>query len=69
MKDLNPRQLKALSEFFNTIAAAWFSAGVISPIFSGIENLTRTVILLFISALVTLSSLYMSLYLLREAKT
>jgi len=33
MKNLKPSQLKALSDFLNTIAAAWFSAGVISPLF------------------------------------
>lgn len=33
MQRLKPAQLKALSDFANTVAAAWFTAGVISPFF------------------------------------
>jgi len=34
VEKLNPAQLKSLSEFANTVAAAWFTAGVISPFFT-----------------------------------
>jgi len=36
-------QLKALSEYFNTIAAAWFTAGIITPFFSNAPFLERII--------------------------
>lgn len=34
MREFSIGQLKTLSEYFNMIAAAWFTAGIISPFFS-----------------------------------
>ena len=34
MRKLSTGQRKALSEFFNTIAAAWFSGGIVAPFFA-----------------------------------
>ena len=41
MKTLSVGQLKALSEFFNTIAAGWFSGGIIAPLFSQVSSLEK----------------------------
>jgi hypothetical protein len=68
MKKLRPSQLKALSEFLNTIAAAWFSAGVISPLFIKPENLIKALILAGIAIVMTIFLLAWSLSLLRRVK-
>jgi len=68
MKKLRQSQLKALSEFLNTIAAAWFSAGVISPLFIKPENLIKALILAGIAILMTIFLLAWSLSLLRRVK-
>ena len=62
-------QLKALSDFCNTIAAAWFSAGVISPFFIKAENLLTTVILGLAAILVSALFLALSLHFVRRMKT
>jgi len=68
MKKLRQSQLKALSEFLNTIAAAWFSAGVISPLFIKPENLIKALILAGIAIVMTIFLLAWSLSLLRRVK-
>ena len=68
MLDLTPSQYKALSEFLNTIAAAWFTAGVISPFFIKPESLISAVILGLIAMMFTLSCLGWSLFLVRRIK-
>lgn len=37
MKEFSIGQLKALSQFFDTIAAAWFSGGIIAPFFARVS--------------------------------
>lgn len=44
VKKLNTAQRKFLSDFLNGLAIAWFSAGVISPIFVNTDKLIRLVI-------------------------
>lgn len=68
MKNLTPSQLKTLSEFLNTVAAAWFTAGVISPIFVKPEDLSTTINLAFTSLVLTSSFLGLSLLLVRKLK-
>jgi len=68
MKELKPSQLKALSEFLNTIAAAWFSAGIISPIFVKPENFPTTLVLALVAIIAALSFLALSLYFVRKVK-
>ena len=41
---LRSAQKKGLSEFLNTIAAAWFTAGVISPLFLDLRITTRNIV-------------------------
>jgi hypothetical protein len=66
MKSLKSSQLKALSEFLNTIAAAWFSAGVISPFFIKPESLLRAILLGFSAFVLALSLLYWSIYVVKN---
>lgn len=68
MKNLTPSQLKSLSEFFNTIAAAWFSAGIISPLFIKPESIVRALLLGAISVILSLSILIWALYIVRRVK-
>lgn len=44
MGNLSPGQLRALSDFFNTIAAAWFTGGVITPLFAKVSQIERFVL-------------------------
>lgn len=67
MDDLRPTQRKALSEFLNTVAAAWFSAGVISPFFIKPESLFRVVLLGVFAFVLALSLLYWSIYVVKNA--
>lgn len=41
MTPLNLHQRQALSQIIGNISAAWFSAGIISPIFIKIESLSK----------------------------
>lgn len=68
MRNLVPAQLKGLSEFLNTVAAAWFSAGAISPFFTKIESLTKTILLSTMAIALALSFLFGSVYLLRRVR-
>ena len=68
MNNLGSSQLKGLSEFLNTVAATWFSAGIISPIFIESENLIRTLVLSGTEILLALLFLRASLLLLRKVK-
>lgn len=41
MNGLSKGQFRALSDFFNTVAAAWFTGGIITPFFSGIPSVEK----------------------------
>jgi len=68
VRNLQSSQIKGLSEFLNTVAAAWFSAGVISPFFVSTEN--QPLVVLIAGAQITLSLFFLSvsLSLLRNVK-
>lgn len=61
---LKSNQYKGLSEFLNTIAAAWFSAGVISPLFIEYQNPIKTFTISTVALILTSISLVWSLQLL-----
>jgi hypothetical protein len=65
---LRPAQKNKLSEFFNTIAAAWFTIGVISPLFIQSGNINKTIILGGVSLLLTSIFVYWSLSLVEKIK-
>lgn len=64
--NLNSKQIKSLSEFFNSLAVAWFTAGIITPFFLNSES--SSIILLFVSSGITGSAffLFISLLLLKK---
>lgn len=68
MKNLTPSQLKSLSEFLNTLAAAWFSAGVISPFFIKSEDFVKTLALGLVAIGLSLGLLSLSLTTVRGVK-
>ena len=68
MMELSSVQLKSLSEFGNTVAAAWFTAGVISPIFTKPKSLPGLFAFLGLGLLMTWVTLYWSLHLLKGVK-
>jgi len=68
VENLRPSQLKALSEFLNTVVAAWFSAGVISPLFIKPENLFKALVLAGIAISMALFFLIWSLSLVKRVK-
>lgn len=68
MKNLTPNQLKSLSEFLNTLAATWFSAGVISPFFIKSEDIIKTVALGLTAIGLSLGLLSLSLSTIRKVK-
>lgn len=68
MVGLTANQLKVLSDFLNTIAAAWFTAGAISPLFIKSENIFRTILLGLIAVSLSLGLLSLSLSVARRIK-
>ncbi len=44
MKKLNIDQKRFLSDFLNGLSIAWFSAGVIAPLFTGFDNMLKLII-------------------------
>lgn len=68
MPKLRQSQLKGLSEFLNTIAAAWFTAGVIGPLFVRNDDFGKTLLLAVISLLLCAGFLGISLSFLRGVK-
>lgn len=67
MQRLKPIQIRGLSEFLNTVAAAWFSAGAISPLFIS-EKFERVIFLSFLEIFMLFLFLGVSLYLLKKLK-
>ncbi|OGG24527.1 hypothetical protein A3A79_05075 [Candidatus Gottesmanbacteria bacterium RIFCSPLOWO2_01_FULL_43_11b] len=65
---LNQAQLKALSDFANTVAAAWFSGGVISLFFAQTTSLLEMLRFPLIGVLMTWFTLRWSLSLLEGVK-
>lgn len=68
MRNLKDGQIKGLSDFLNTVAAAWFSAGAISPLFIKTEVIGKTILISGIEIVMALFFLSISLLLLREVK-
>lgn len=68
MKQFSSVQLKSMAEFANTVAAAWFTAGVISPAFARPKSVADFLIFLLISVFMTGLILRWSLYILEGVK-
>ena len=63
MRKLKLAQLKALSDFFNMIAAAWFSAGVISPFFTKPKPIIELAVFIAVGLLMSWMTMSWSLFL------
>jgi hypothetical protein len=68
VKGLSQVQLKGLAEFANKIAAAWFTAGIISPFFTKPKSFVELVSYVGVGLLMTLVALRWSLFLLGGTK-
>jgi len=66
---LNTVQHKSLAEFGTTVAAAWFSAGIIAPFFTKPKSIIDGALFLIIGMSMTFVSLYFSLLLLKGIKS
>jgi len=65
---LKPAQRNKLSDFSNMLAAAWFTAGVISPLFLQTDNFNKTILMGVFSLTSTSLFVYWSLRLVRRLK-
>lgn len=68
MRNLTHAQLKTLSEFASTVAAAWFTAGIISPFFIKPQSLFEIITYPVIGLLMTWVTLSWSLMLVKDIK-
>ncbi len=66
MQKLNAAQVKSLADFCNMLAAAWFSTGIIVPLFTKPNNIIEFFRLLIIGFIMTFVMIELSLYLLRD---
>jgi hypothetical protein len=69
MKRYKASQLKALSDFANMLAAAWFTAGIISPFFTKPISLLESTAFAALGILMTTITLRWSLSLLKGVDT
>ncbi|OGD56259.1 hypothetical protein A3I57_00570 [Candidatus Beckwithbacteria bacterium RIFCSPLOWO2_02_FULL_47_23] len=65
---LKSAQKSKLSDFANMLAVAWFTAGVISPLFLQITDVNKTVKTGIASLTITLLFVYWSITLVRKVK-
>ncbi len=65
---LSKGQLNRTSEVFGNISVAWFSAGVISPLFIPSQNVIDFIVRFCISLVLAVFFLLLSIYLLKEKK-
>ncbi|OGC15986.1 hypothetical protein A3J90_05925 [candidate division WOR-1 bacterium RIFOXYC2_FULL_37_10] len=66
MKKFSNKQLDRISEIAGNIAVAWFSAGVISPLFIHSQSLLNFIFTFGMSIIMAISSFTVSLVLLEE---
>lgn len=61
-------QRKAIADFLTTVAAAWFSAGVITPFFNKTASATDVVAFLFIGLVMSSTALLVTMMILERKK-
>jgi len=62
----NPEQLKNLAGFFNTVAAAWFTAATVSPLFTNERGTVPALLLAIAGILFSVGFLFLSNHLLKD---
>jgi phosphotransferase system glucose/maltose/N-acetylglucosamine-specific IIC component len=68
LRNLDLNQRKALSQFFNAIAATWFSGGIISPLFIQPSDPIDAVFLIVLSEIFTIICLVVAVSLVKEKR-
>ena len=58
MKKLNIDQKRFLSDFLNGLSIAWFSAGVIAPLFTGFDNMLKLILQVVSSVAISASLIF-----------
>lgn len=58
MRKLNLDQKRFLSDFLNGLAIAWFSAGVIAPLFTGFGNVLKLILQIISSVTVSVGLIF-----------
>jgi len=66
--NLNKSQLERTSEILGNITVAWFSAGVITPLFVRPKNLMEFIVLFSVGLLMASLFYFVSIYLVRRIK-
>ena len=69
MKRINSAQRKSLADFGTTVAAAWFSAGIIAPLFTKPKSYIDVLLFLAIGAIMTIITLRWALLFLEGVKS
>ncbi|HCM37485.1 TPA: hypothetical protein DIS61_02455 [Patescibacteria group bacterium] len=69
MRQYTLAQRKSLADFFNMIAVAWFTAGIISPFFIISKTIIELLLYPIAGIILTWLSLLISLYLLKDIKS
>jgi len=69
MEKLNSAQRKSLADFGTTVAAAWFSAGIIAPFFSKPKSILDAFTFIIIGTIMSSITLRLSLSLLKGIKS
>ncbi len=55
---LNIDQKRFLSDFLNGLSIAWFSAGVIAPLFTGFDNMLKLILQVVSSVAISASLIF-----------
>ena len=58
MNKLNIDQKRFLSDFLNGLSIAWFSAGVIAPLFTGFDNMLKLILQVVSSVAISASLIF-----------
>lgn len=58
MRKLNLDQKRFLSDFLNGLSIAWFSAGVIAPLFTGFDNVLKLTIQIVSSVAISIGLIF-----------
>lgn len=58
MRKLNLDQKRFLSDFLNGLSIAWFSAGVIAPLFTGFDNVLKLILQIVSSVTVSIGLIF-----------
>lgn len=67
MSHYSTGQLKTLAEFLNTVAAAWFTGGIIAPFFASI-SLSKYIVFFIVGSFLSYLFVSLAMQLTKEVK-